>query len=165
MRSSCPICGSELSSQRLDYAYTESGLPNVTLLDLEIFSCTGCGEEMAAIPCIEDLHRVLAFAIATQACRLSGAEIRFLRKYLGWSGKDFARTMGVDPATVSRWENEKDRIGLVSDRLLRAMVLRLKPIDEYPTERLSELGAEEGPPPTFGFALQRGSWRSLAKAA
>jgi hypothetical protein len=41
--------------------------------------------------------------------RLSGSEVRYLRKYLGWSGADFAGHVGVDPSTVSNWETDKER--------------------------------------------------------
>lgn len=40
--------------------------------------------------------------IARSPERLGPAEIRFLRKYVGYSGKDFARFVGVTPETVSR---------------------------------------------------------------
>jgi DNA-binding transcriptional regulator YiaG len=120
---------------------------------------------MASIPRLEELHRVLAFAIATHPSKLSGSEIRFLRKYLGWSGKDFATTIGVAAETVSRWENDKERIGLVPERLLRVMVFRLKPVEEYPTERLSQLGNHEGPVPVMGLQLDEGRWKHLKLAA
>lgn len=161
----CPICGSDLESHRGDYSYSESGLPNVTLMNLELHSCSSCGEEMASIPKIEELHRVLAFSIAMHPSKLSGSEVRFLRKYLGWSGKDFASTMGVAPETVSRWENSKEKIGLLSDRLLRMMVLRLKPVEEYPTERLSELGTLDEVESGIDLAINDGEWESLELAA
>jgi putative zinc finger/helix-turn-helix YgiT family protein len=161
----CPACSTPLSTRRGDYQYLESGLPNVTLLDIELLTCDDCDEEMASIPRLEELHRVLAFAIATHPARLVGTEIRFLRKYLGWSGKDFAATMGVQPETVSRWENDRERIGLVSDRLLRTMVLRLRPVDEYPTENLSTLGTEDGPGPALGLTIDGGQWHPCPKAA
>lgn len=162
---SCPICGGETKVRCEDYQYKESGLPNVTLAGLYIEDCSDCGEELVSIPKLEELHRVLAFSIATQKTRLTGPEVRFLRKYLGWSGKDFAATMGVAPETVSRWENEKERIGLVSDRLLRTMVLRLRPVEEYPTERLSELGNDEGPVPALGLRIEDEEWRPSDRAA
>jgi DNA-binding transcriptional regulator YiaG len=55
------------------------------------------------------------------------AEVRFLRKHLGWSGADFAAHMGVDPTTVSAWENERKPFGTSSDRLLRLIVARQAP--------------------------------------
>jgi DNA-binding transcriptional regulator YiaG len=65
------------------------------------------------------LNEVLAKAIAKKPHRLTPGEIRFLRKYLGWSGKDFAQFMGVTPETVSRWENGAGRIGETAERFLR----------------------------------------------
>ena len=53
--------------------------------------------------------------------------------------------MGVDKSTVSRWENEKEPIGPTADRLLRLMVLRQRPIDEYPTEHLAAVAQKDAP--------------------
>src|SRR5579883_463805 len=101
----CFECGTEMTSAHENYHYTACGLPNVTLKDIEVRRCPNCGDYEPLIPQIEDLHRVIAFAVATQPSRLSAAEIKFLRKYLGWSGADFAKRMGVSQETVSRWEN------------------------------------------------------------
>ena len=61
-----------------------------------------CGEHEVAIPRIEDLHRTIAQAVIAKRERLTPAEIRFLRKFLGWSGADFAAHVGTTPETVSR---------------------------------------------------------------
>src|SRR5687767_12141989 len=91
----CPVCRSELKSRRESHRYTESGLPNVTLADVEVRHCAKCGEHLVSIPRIEELHRVLALELIRQKSRLTGDEVRFLRKYLGWSAIDFARHIGV----------------------------------------------------------------------
>lgn len=160
----CPVCGGALETRREDRPYTASGLDNVTLMDMEIDTCTQCGEELYTYPRLEELHRVLAFALATQPSRLRGSEIRFLRKYLGWSGTEFSRQMGVDRATVSRWENAKERMGTTAERLLRMMVFRLKPIEEYPTEHLADLTRDEIPPAPIGLKEDAGTWTVLEAA-
>ena len=48
-----------------------------------------------------------------------GAEIRFLRKSLKLSGLELAKLIGVDNATLSRWEQGAKQISKQSDRLLR----------------------------------------------
>ncbi len=68
--------------------------------------CTACGALKISIPAIETLHRVIALAVLHKISRFSGAEVRFLRKYLRLSGIDFAKRIGASPETVSKWEND-----------------------------------------------------------
>lgn len=132
----CVDCGGTMSTRRGNYKYTASGLPYVTLRNVEIRRCKACGEEEVVIPRIENLHRALALAVITKPSRLTPEEIRFLRKYLGWSGTDFAKYMGVKPESVSKWENDKAAMGAVADRLLRLMVATGSPVKEYPLDPL-----------------------------
>ncbi len=155
----CPGCReSEMNEGRENYRYTESGLPNVTLVDVTVRQCPKCGNRVVAIPRLEGLHQMLAFLVATQTARLSGAEMRFLRKHLGWSGSDFAKTIGVAPETVSRWENEKEPMGVVAERLLRLMALREKPVSEYPTEKLAEVAQDNAHPPRLSLRASKTGW-------
>lgn len=115
------------------------------------------------MPRIAQLHRMIAEAVAEKPARLTGAEVRFLRKHLGWSGEDVANVMGVRQETVSRWETEKEPMGVVSERLLRLMALRLRPIESYPNERLAEV-AKDSPCPV-SLRLRRpdkAGWRTEA---
>jgi|SRR5581483_10359013 len=156
----CPICRTGvLETRRENHHYTESGLSNVVLLDIEVERCPHCDERMPAIPRIEQLHRVIAFALAEQKGRLSGEEVRFLRKYLGLSGLHFARTIGVDQATVSRWENNKDPIGPTADRLLRLMVLTRPPVQEYALENLADVAQDDAPPLQLGVKVAETGWQ------
>ncbi len=110
--------------------YTFSGLPyEVILVNAPVQRCPSCGEQVDAVPRPDELHRVLGLHIVEQAGRLVGAEVRFLRKLLNWSAKDLANVFGVDAKTVSRWENDKDPMGPVSERLLRLLVRDLEPVD------------------------------------
>jgi transcriptional regulator with XRE-family HTH domain len=69
--------------------------------------------------------------VIAKDARLSGAEVRFLRKVLGWSASDFAAHMGATPETVSRWETDTTPIGPQADRLLRLMVMTSDPVADY----------------------------------
>ena len=82
---------------------------------------------------VRNLTRELAHSFARRAERLSAAEIRFLRKYLGYSGKDFAEFLGVSPETVSRWESQGSpmQMQLSTEKLIRLMSLSEKPVSEY----------------------------------
>ena len=53
----CLQCGQRMKSGRENYLYKESGLPNITLVGIEVNRCPGCGEYEAVIPKIEQLHR------------------------------------------------------------------------------------------------------------
>ena len=89
---------------------------------------------------MEDLHRAIAMIVAKLPARLRGKEIRFLRTYLGLSSSDAARVLGVQPATMSRWENEKSKgeMSAVYEHCLRLMVFNREPAQSYPIDELKE---------------------------
>lgn len=135
----CARCGTGMVARRGKYLYEPVSGVQVYLKDVEVNRCEKCGEVEVTIPRIERLHRAIAFHIVNRHWRLSPGEIKYLRKYLGWSGSDFAAHMGVNNSTVSRWENERERIGPQADRLLRLMVITNEPVGEYPLENLKEI--------------------------
>ena len=143
----CPQCRHQMVSSIENHRYPESGLSNVVLVGVEVRRCPSCGEHMVAIPRIEELHRTLAMALIRDRGRLAPNEIRFLRKWLGWSGIDFAKHMGVTPETVSRWESVESAksMGGTAERLLRLAVAHGQPVDEYPIELLAELSEDQAP--------------------
>jgi DNA-binding transcriptional regulator YiaG len=85
---------------------------------------------------MEMLHRMIAKKLIEATRLLVPDEIRFLRKWLGLSGLDFALIMGVRPETVSRWESEdrKFPISPTADRLLRMLVSNENPAERYPID-------------------------------
>ena len=155
----CLECGATMKISHKDHLYVECGLPNIVLLGLEFRSCPRCGEEERVMPRIAVLHRTIAEAVAEKLARFTGAEIRFLRKHLGWSGEDFAEVMGVRQETVSRWETEKERMGVSAERLLRLMALRLRPVGEYPNEKLAKVAKEDPRPVRLRLRSNRSGWR------
>ena len=126
----CPECRSEMEKSRENYRYDESGL-DVVLVSMDILRCKECGGSCVAIPSIESLHETIAGSLIRKNGRLVGPDIRFLRTFIGWSGRDLAREMGVKPETVSRWENGKAQIGPFADVVLRMFVVSEKRVDEY----------------------------------
>src|SRR6185312_4534457 len=100
----CHACKSESLVVSTDARlYPESGLPNVTVEGIRRVRCSACGESWEDIPRLAELHQVIADAVIHKRSRLSGAEVKYLRKYIGWSSSDFAKRIGADPATVSKW--------------------------------------------------------------
>jgi putative zinc finger/helix-turn-helix YgiT family protein len=159
----CISCGGQMHTRRENFLYDACGLPNVTLLGVEVNRCLQCGEYEVAIPQIEDLHKAIAQALIRQTSRLDAAEIRYLRKYLGWSGADFATHMGATRETVSRWESGATPIGPASDRLLRLMVATRDPVSEYPLDVLATISKE--PPKKavrWGVKRDEEGWHAAA---
>lgn len=128
----CPECGGAITESTGSHPYIGSELPHVVLQGVKIHKCAECGHSSVIIKKLAELHRVLARSIAKSPHKLDAGEICFLRKHLGWSGRNFARHFGVSPETVSRWENGKKAMGPTAERLLRMLALTYDPVDEYP---------------------------------
>lgn len=138
----CRECGGELSTARETVKYDASGLP-VTLVNVDVRRCRGCGDWQLVLPRLEELHRVIAMAVIRKPTPLVGAEIRFLRKHMGWSGADFAKHMGCSAETVSRWENDRLAMGSTADRLLRTMVALAERATDYSLDVLKSIAPEK----------------------
>jgi putative zinc finger/helix-turn-helix YgiT family protein len=124
---------------------------------VKVTTCRRCGETYTSIPAIEGLHRQIAAAVIRKKGRLAPPEVRFLRKWLGWSGVDFARRTGTKPETVSRWENGRAVMGPQADRLLRVLVAKETPVMEYSVDVLAQVAADHGPTTPVRVELERGA--------
>jgi putative zinc finger/helix-turn-helix YgiT family protein len=161
----CLICGASMDTRRENYPYRASGLPHVTLEQVEVSRCPVCGETEVSIPHIEALHRAIAVALVRKPARLASEEIRFLRKYLGWSGVDFAAYIGVTPETVSRWEQGKTPMGTTADRLLRMLVVTRVPVEDYSADLLRGItAAGDSHALPLGVRVDREGWSAAAVA-
>lgn len=159
----CVVCGSPMKTKRENFRYDACGLPNVTLVGVEVSRCAQCGEFEVALEQIEDLHRAIANAVIRKPARLSAAEIKFLRKYLGWSGADFAKHIGAKPETVSRWENGSQAMGAQADRALRLMVATQQPVKDYALDTLKSIREEQHPHPVrLGMKRDKEGWHAEA---
>lgn len=158
------MCGGEKFERHVgSFKDKMLGLPGLTLLGVQIQTCKTCGEEYVSIPRVEQLHKLVVSRIVGKRGRLTGPEIRYLRKYIGWSGTDFARHFGVQPETVSRWENDKDLMGPVADRLLRVAVTWKKPIASYQIENLLDTIQNDRAEPLRIRVKQKGNdWTTAA---
>jgi putative zinc finger/helix-turn-helix YgiT family protein len=166
MSKKCRNCGkAEMSSTTETYLYSESGLSNVVLVGVEVRRCPACAYRELVLPRVTELHRTIAYALIRKPSRFSGSEVRYLRKYLGWSGVDFARHVGVDPSTVSNWENDKDPIGATSDRLLRLMVAHRSPVEDYSLDELTKIESEQTAPMEVRLSPKARGWEQVGAAA
>jgi putative zinc finger/helix-turn-helix YgiT family protein len=159
----CHNCKKPMTVSFERHSYVEGGLPHVYIEGFEVRRCS-CGEEDFVYRAIESMHHAIANALIRKPHRLSGAEVRFLRKSLGWSGEMFASRMGVTPSQVSRWENEHEPIGAVADRLLRILVVLDTPVSDYSSEMLDAVGSEVAPPSELNVRRVSNRWRAEAAA-
>jgi YgiT-type zinc finger domain-containing protein len=117
----CSECGRTMIGRRENYPYTEVGLKFVTLTNVLVFHCK-CGAIVAELPALGQLHYMIAFDLLRKETILSGEEARYLRKWVGYSATELAKTTGYSKSMISRWENEKSNIAKESDRLLRLVI-------------------------------------------
>ena len=137
----CLDCGHALTEHRENFRFEICGLPGVTLNDTMISRCAHCGCYEVATPQLASLHGVIALAVIRKRPRLTPAEVRYLRKWLRWTGRNCANHLGATPETVSRWENGKVPIGVQADRLLRLMVAHEKKLP-FSLDELKEVATE-----------------------
>lgn len=76
------------------------------------------------IPDPDGLLRVVVMSRALHPRKLSGADIKYLRKAVGVKQKDLAAHIELDPATLSRCESGVQPIGAASEKLLRIFLVR-----------------------------------------
>ena len=152
----CYDCGNdETRIVRGSHNFAESGLPNVTLDGVEFVQCVACGASSPVIPRPLLVHRLLALAIARKPHRMTGAELRYLRKYADLTADALGRLIHVHKSTVSKWENGEDQISHQSDRLIRVTIMALAPDlkDEVPDvvrQTFERIGSEE---PDLGISI------------
>ncbi len=129
----CAMCDNKkpLKKTKITHKYKECGLDNVTLVGLEYFRCEKCGEEYYGYGNMEKLNEVIANTLIRKKEFLSGFEVRFLRKHLGYSGSMFSKIIGYDGATLSRLEKGAQPVTKAFDRLIRFTVAAKIPDRNY----------------------------------
>ena len=70
----CIMCGGPMTSRIGSWKDKSIGLPNVTLVGVEIRTCKKCGERSVGIPQLAVLHELIAAHVATKRGKLSGQE-------------------------------------------------------------------------------------------
>jgi putative zinc finger/helix-turn-helix YgiT family protein len=144
----CTNCGEQVTPERRNYRYAESGLSNFVLQGIEVADCPNCGNSDVIIPRMAKIHRAIALALANSPARLTGEQLRFLRKHLGLTGDQFGRYLHTDRTKISKWERGEDRIGPANDRLVRLLAAaldgELRPCVSAVAEHLPEISDESG---------------------
>jgi transcriptional regulator with XRE-family HTH domain len=114
----CVECGEPQQLTRKTVPYPESGLDNVQLLNVPVWVCPNRHEELE-VPAVEELHNLLAHMIVRQPSPLSGRDIRFLRRRLGLTARDFSAQLGWTPEWHSQLENGHVVAPRTSDLLMK----------------------------------------------
>jgi DNA-binding transcriptional regulator YiaG len=120
-RARCYECASTMEGRKGEYKYIECGLASVILKDILIFRCTNCNAIVPEIPAAGILHRVIALRLLSKKNLLTGSEVRFLRKFCGYTVSEFAEILGSSKSVVSRWE--KSGSGKETDRVIRLLLM------------------------------------------
>jgi transcriptional regulator with XRE-family HTH domain len=127
----CCECGGTMKGQIENYRYLQSGLKNVLLKGILVFRCKDCGAEVPEFTGASSLHSLIGIRLLFNDSRLSGDEVRFLRKLVGYSATELAQLAGTSKFVVSRWENQ-DTFGEHTDRLVRLICLNKMLRDSLP---------------------------------
>lgn len=153
------------------FHFVDSGLSNVSLIGIRYYKCE-CGRTMAAIPAIVDLMRLIARDLVMKPTSLIGEEVKFLRKRLGKKQADFAREIGVEPETLSRYENDKQTIGETTDKLIRMYYVwaaqddaRLDEVRKRIQQALEEWKASTAPKKVVARVNANNEWTPAKPAA
>lgn len=122
----CGKCGREELSMQPIHRYQLKkelmGGMHVELIDVvNGLVCDRCKEiSRTDIPDMSAFIAAVAVArTAKEPLRLSGSELRFLRKAIGKSAKELAQELRVSEETVSRWENGHALMGEPIERIFR----------------------------------------------
>ena len=146
--------------RREAYPYTEGGLRDVWLEDVEVGRCSACGEVVLLVPDADALERALVAVLVRGQGPLRGPEIRYLRGAMALSGKRLATLLGVTASVLSRWENDKSPIGAQSDRLLRTLAGRPDSLDPAAIAALLAVDDRTSREPRVVLRLVSGVWPS-----
>jgi transcriptional regulator with XRE-family HTH domain len=146
--SKCKYCtSSQLSHSTLkEYNDDLLGIPfKVTLLNsVEQQSCMKCKRVLGhKIPNLQGLYAAIAILRVVNPTKLNGAEIKFLRRCVGWRAKELAKKLTITAEHLSRCENGHVAFGESHEQLLRSFIV-IKMIDclnDLPVslEKLKEL--------------------------
>ncbi|MFN8790442.1 MAG: type II TA system antitoxin MqsA family protein [Bdellovibrionales bacterium] len=160
----CPSCESQrpMKSKRVIHRFRESGLDNLVLHGVKRFDCSQCGEVLFDYGNVNQLHALIADTLLRKKDLLTGAEIRFLRTYVGYSGEIFSRLIGLgDKTSLSRIENGRSKVSNQVNMTVRFAVAGKMADRDYDLHDLLEAIENEGliPFKTVEFrSSSRGLW-------
>lgn len=111
-----------------DYQYTECGLDNIILRNMDVIT-DDAGESVYSIPNVIGLHKVIAHCIITRSHGISPAELRFLRTEMGLTQAELAEIVKKDHQTVGRWERAECSLDQNAEMVIRLVAAERLKID------------------------------------
>jgi putative zinc finger/helix-turn-helix YgiT family protein len=140
----CTKCEHGLMERTVKPEHVEDlgGLVVKVLNAVVLQRCTSCGDEMTGIPDMQGLARAAAVARALNPARLIGKEVKFIRRALDMTQKEFAEAMDLSHEHVSRWENDHKGVGGTSEKLVRhnaCALLHKEGVCEYDPKALANM--------------------------
>ncbi|HWO25770.1 MAG TPA: hypothetical protein VNO30_43845 [Kofleriaceae bacterium] len=132
------------------------------IIGAEVERCGKCGAlDGVTFQSLSQLIDVAARTVVAKQGRLSGAEVRFLRSFLDLEGAELAETLGSNPSTVSRWENDRQPIGRHADLFLRALVL-LELGETTSASYFRQIAKDIVEPQPLAFEYRDGVWAATS---
>lgn len=104
-------------------------------------------------PNMKELQEAAFRALAEKSTRLSGAEVRFIRKHIGMRQADFARWLNMaNHSVVSQWESNEDHLSgmdynteIILRLLMETYISKKSVLPVNKIEKLRSLTAVENP--------------------
>ena len=128
----CTSCGGAGVETKVIPEYEASGLgaPFTVILHdaVKVTTCTKCQEVIGTfIPDMEGLFHAVAFARALEPRKLGAAELKFMRKAMGWKAKEVSKTLGIGPSHLSRCEAGDKTLALTAEKFFRVCAILRTP--------------------------------------
>lgn len=142
------------------YHYTESGLQNVWLKNGYVIRETPYGKGVS-IHDVAGLHKLIGRTIARQP-KLTGAQLRFLRKEMGMSQSALAALIGTSEQNISLWER-RGHIPKTSDRLIILLYMEYIGENQKIRELIDRINSQDrGVQEKFEFEQKKEVWKEAA---
>ena len=142
------------------YHYTECGLQKVWLENGYSVTNTPYGKGIS-IRDVAGLHRLIGRTIAYRP-KLTGTELRFLRKEMELSQKGLANMVGVTEQNVSLWERQ-GKIPRYASRLVKLLYLGHVEGNVKVSEIIQNfIDQDEDGQDNLRFRAQGGHWKEAA---
>lgn len=121
---SCMECGnSSLKQEKVSsYKYTGSEIPVTLVNSVQELTCEKCGAKFEVIHDLDSLSAAIAVGRVMSRTKLTGKEIKFLRKSLGLRAVELAPKIEVAAETLSRYEQGKAVMSPKTEKQLRILV-------------------------------------------
>lgn len=106
------------------------GAPFKVVLEnaVRIETCAKCGAKLGTfIPDMEGLFYAVVFQRALEPRKLTGTEVRFMRKAMGWKSKDLVKQLSISAEHLSRCENGTKVMAPSTEKLFRLYALLKTP--------------------------------------